>query len=505
MNRYSWKWRRGALALLMPLVMAGCGPVEHPEQPSTRTSRLETDPAAPTASLSHPIVGQPVTGTINFGVVATDDAGVTRVDILVDGALYLSRSYTATPSVSFFQYWDSTTAAEGPHTVQVRAYDASNKVGESTSVEFFVDRTAPTATLTSPVDGATVGERFVTVTAAVEDAHGIGWVDLLVDGSVYGQASEPPYTLTWDTTYFNGGTYTLSVRAHDAAGNPTESTPVQVQLPADTQAPHVSIASPAEGASVSGMLWVTADATDDRQIMFLELLVDGMPVAGSSMAASPIYWDSTMGTNGPHTLEVRARDFAGNSTLSAPVHIVIDNSAPPPPPPPTGNAVYDASRGAPGCEGAGESRCDSGDLLVGRGTVGPEQNAPNTLATSCQDGASGGFHGDESLERLKVSTEDGTPLAVGKTVRIEATVWAWGDGSADALDLYYTSAAATPAWTYLTTLTPGAGGEQVLSTAYTLPAGSLQAVRGVFRYMGSPGLCSASNYDDHDDLFFGVQ
>jgi chitinase len=358
MNRYSWKWRRGALALLIPLAVAGCGPVEHLDQRPALAARLETDPTAPTASLFHPTVGQPVTGTINFGVEATDDAGVTRVDIFVDGAIYLSRSYTATPSVSFFQYWDSTTTTEGPHTVQVRAYDGSNKVGESTPVEFFVDRTAPTATLTSPADGATVGGRFVTVTAATEDAHGIGWVDLLVDGSVYAQASEPPYTLTWDTTYFSGGTYTLSVRAHDVAGNVTESTPVQVQLPADTQAPMVSIVSPAEGTSVSGMMWVTADATDDRQVMFLELLVDGMPVAMSTMASQPIYWDTTSSTNGPHTLEVRARDFAGNVAVSAPVHVIFDNSTPPPPPlPPStpGNAVYDASRGAPGC-GLGQLR-----------------------------------------------------------------------------------------------------------------------------------------------------
>ena len=187
------------------------------------------------------------------------------------------------------------------------------------------DPTAPTATITSPGDGATVEGRFVTVTADVQSAYGIGWVDLLVDGNVYGQAYEPPYTMTWNTTYFSGGTYTLSVRAHDVAGNVTESAPVQVQLPADTQAPSVAILSPSEGTSVSGLLWVTADATDDRQIMFLELLLDGMPVAGSSMAAYPIYWDTTMGSNGPHTLEVRARDFAGNSTLSAPVHIVIDN------------------------------------------------------------------------------------------------------------------------------------------------------------------------------------
>lgn len=137
------------------------------------------------------------------------------------------------------------------------------------------------------------------------------------------------------------------------------------------------------------------------------------------------------------------------------------------------------------CAGTGYSTCDSGSLLVGRGAMGPAFNAPNTLAGSCADGSSGGFHSDESLDALKVSTLDGTALAAGKQVRVEAKVWAWGGGDSDTLELYYTANAASPTWTYLTTLVPTAGGQQFLSTTYTLPNGSLQAIRGVFSYGGT--------------------
>jgi hypothetical protein len=175
-----------------------------------------------------------------------------------------------------------------------------------------------------------------------------------------------------------------------------------------------------------------------------------------------------------------------------------------PPPANPGTASYDAVRRAPGCASAA-SACDSMALLYGRGSMGPESNAPNTLGASCQDGSSGTYHSDESLDRLKVSTLDGSTLASGKTVRIDATVWAWGSGSSDALDLYYTANALSPSWTYLATLRPSAGGQQVLSASYTLPAGTLQAVRGVFRYGGSVGSCVSGSYNDHDDLFFVTQ
>jgi hypothetical protein len=175
-----------------------------------------------------------------------------------------------------------------------------------------------------------------------------------------------------------------------------------------------------------------------------------------------------------------------------------------PPPPPANTAVYDATLRAPRCAAAGRS-CDSGaSLLLGRGTLGPEPNQPNTVGGACADGASGTFHSDESVDRLKVSTVDGSALAAGKSVRVEATVWAWSTPSADKLDLYYAANASAPAWVFLATVTPAASGSGTLSASYTLPSGSMQAVRARFRYQGSVAACGTGSYDDHDDLVFAV-
>jgi hypothetical protein len=168
-------------------------------------------------------------------------------------------------------------------------------------------------------------------------------------------------------------------------------------------------------------------------------------------------------------------------------------------------ARYDATFLAPRCQTVG-SVCDSGLLLQGRGNAGPELNAPNTLFSSCADGPSGTYHVDESNDRIRVLTVDGTPFAAGKTVRVEATVWAWQGGPAsDKLDLYYAADANSPSWQYLATLTPAAGGAQVLSATYVLPVGRVQAVRARFRYGGSVAACTSGPYDDQDDLVFAVQ
>jgi Bacterial Ig domain/Malectin domain len=172
---------------------------------------------------------------------------------------------------------------------------------------------------------------------------------------------------------------------------------------------------------------------------------------------------------------------------------------------PIGNATFDPTLLAPECATVGPF-CDTGGLIDGRDNMsgGPETNTPNTINKSCVDGTSGTYHVDESLDRLRVSTTDGTALAVGKTVTINATVWVWG-ATSDTLDLYSAPDATNPSWTFLGSLQATATGQQVLSQSFTLPAGSLQAIRGNWRYMGSASMCSSGAFDDHDDLIFAVQ
>jgi bacterial leucyl aminopeptidase len=166
--------------------------------------------------------------------------------------------------------------------------------------------------------------------------------------------------------------------------------------------------------------------------------------------------------------------------------------------------VFDAAFQAPRCATAARS-CDTGPSLVrGRAALGPEPNQPNTIQDGCADGTAGAFHVDESVDRLVVSTTDGTAFAPGKTVRIDATVWAWTTPSADALDLYYAANATSPTWTFIGTLAPAAAGEQTLSAAYTLPAGAIQAVRAQFRYQGAASPCGSGSYHDRDDVVFAV-
>jgi hypothetical protein len=145
--------------------------------------------------------------------------------------------------------------------------------------------------------------------------------------------------------------------------------------------------------------------------------------------------------------------------------------------------------------------------VLGRASLGPEPNQPNTINDSCADGTSGTFHGDESNDRVKVSTLDTTNFAPGKTVRIDATGWVYASApTSDHVDFFYAANASSPAWTLITTVTPTSSqtGAQTFSATYTLPSGSVQAVRVQWRYNSTNAACSAGGYNDRDDLVFAV-
>ena len=222
------------------------------------------------------------------------------------------------------------------------------------------------------------------------------------------------------------------------------------------------------------------------------------PPANGSATSTLTLTASATATTGTATVTVTGT--SGTLTHSTTIALTVNSSVG------LQTAAYDSTLKAPKCATAG-SGCDSGpSLLLGRDTLsgGAEPNQPNTINNSCADGTSGTFHSDESNDRLVIATTDGCALAAGKTVKVSATVWAYSSFTSDHLDLYYTANASSPTWVLIGTITPTAAGAQTLSANYTLPSGTLQAVRAQFRYQGSASSCTTGSYNDHDDLIFAV-
>ncbi|MEO5499515.1 MAG: Ig-like domain-containing protein [Candidatus Saccharimonadales bacterium] len=97
----------------------------------------------------------------------------------------------------------------------------------------------------------------------------------------------------------------------------------------DTTSPTTSISSPTAGATLSATSTITASATDNDAIDFVEFYRGGSTLLGTDSSAPYNYgWDTTTVTDGGYSLTVRAYDLSGNVTTSAAVSVTVNNAPP---------------------------------------------------------------------------------------------------------------------------------------------------------------------------------
>src|SRR5207253_1674688 len=96
----------------------------------------------------------------------------------------------------------------------------------------------------------------------------------------------------------------------------------------DTTTPTVAITAPANGATVSGTVTVSATASDNVGVVGVQFKLDGANL-GAEVTAAPysVSWNTTSASNGAHILTAVARDAAGNTATSAAVSVTVSNSA----------------------------------------------------------------------------------------------------------------------------------------------------------------------------------
>ncbi len=99
----------------------------------------------------------------------------------------------------------------------------------------------------------------------------------------------------------------------------------------DTSPPTISLTSPANGTTLSGVTIISATATDNVVIDHIDFYRGTILIGADATAPYSIDWDTTQTTNGSHSISARAYDAAGNSTASSSVLVTVSNTVTPPP------------------------------------------------------------------------------------------------------------------------------------------------------------------------------
>jgi chitodextrinase len=252
-------------------------------------------------------------------------------------ATYGSSTTTNTSMVTSHQVAVTGLSAGTLYHFRVRSTDAANTSASSPDMTFATagDTTPPTVSITAPAANATISGVTI-VSASATDNVGVTSVQFKVDNANTGAAiTAAPYNYSLNTSTLSNGNHILTAVASDAAGNTTTSAGVAVKVSniTDTTPPTVSITAPANGATVSGTVSVTANASDNVGVASVQFLLDGANL-GALDTASPYSasWSTTTASNASHILTAIAKDAAGNSTTSTAVTVTVNNVADTTPP-----------------------------------------------------------------------------------------------------------------------------------------------------------------------------
>lgn len=189
------------------------------------------DTQAPSVAIAEPLGSSTVSGASTVRVSASDNVGVARVDLQVNGTVVAS-----TDAAPYVFNWDSTGVANGMNNLIAVAYDAAGNRGNSMTVAVNVanavppaapDTSAPVVAITNPTAGRVNGNVNVTVNASDNSGAAGIRLSLYIDGNLKASGSGSSLSFAWNTKKETAGTHTVQTRATDAAGNTSTAT-VQV-------------------------------------------------------------------------------------------------------------------------------------------------------------------------------------------------------------------------------------------------------------------------------------
>ena len=170
----------------------------------------------PVGSITAPVAGSTVSGSVNVTASASASAGVASVQFHLDGA-----SVGAAETSGPYSYsWDTTKSSNGSHTLAVTVTDAANSKATSSNVTVSVNNAAADTTPPSVPGGlaatAASSSQINLSWNASTDNVGVTGYRIYRAGTQVGTASSTSY----QDTGLNGGTaYSYTVAAYDAAGN----------------------------------------------------------------------------------------------------------------------------------------------------------------------------------------------------------------------------------------------------------------------------------------------
>jgi len=181
-------------------------------------------------------------GSFEMGDIATGLGASETVSAKLNPSLSYSEVKLFYKSGTTYTSKSMTSAGSGVYTVtQACNIDSWFFVRAKTSSSAYIvsspiwtsasggDTTAPTVSISSPTNGATVSGT-TTISASASDNVGVSKVEFYIDSTLKITDTSSPYSYSWDTTAYSNAGHSIYAKAYDAANNVGTSTTISVTV-----------------------------------------------------------------------------------------------------------------------------------------------------------------------------------------------------------------------------------------------------------------------------------
>lgn len=283
----------------------------------TGTLDVASSNQAPSVAITSPSEGAVVQGEVNANGTASDpDGTVTQVEVRIDAGAW----QVAEGTTSWSFAWDTTTVANGTHSVAARSWDgeAFSQVAKRNVTVANPPNEPPTVAITRPSGGQVV-EGMVRLEGTASDPEGkLERVEWRVDDGPWRNASGlADWSADWDSRGVADGSHRLEARSFDGA---LFSAVARVSVTVDNLKPDLVVEGieVAAGITFQNVTAKVKNQGDDRagsfQVGFLYEVegtlkrIGNQSIAGLAVGQSAsvsVNWD-VLGKLGNFTLHARA-------------------------------------------------------------------------------------------------------------------------------------------------------------------------------------------------------
>ena len=199
------------------------------------------DELSPSGYIAQPYAGQVVNGQVEILIYATDNVGVSSVNVFINGesdSTFINETSIANAPYSYvWNTLDTDIIEDEQYFISARINDESGNFFNVPSVAVvvnnnteFVDVVPPVISILSPISGTTVRDS-TQIRIFADDNIGISSVVITIDDSLEFTLIDSPYVAMWGTyEYPNNSNHIISAKAIDSSENETNAQSIYVSV-----------------------------------------------------------------------------------------------------------------------------------------------------------------------------------------------------------------------------------------------------------------------------------